>query len=253
MMSPQAERSLVAAKVGDALATRGEATALLAVGVANLDARADTEGLGAGVDQGAARGSAVGVGQALTGDELATSTIADVVGTSGIGAEVGLNNLSAGASSRSIGLISSPGVARRATSIATSGGTISLEAASLLAVGGANLRAGADAEAVGAGVDQSTASGGAVGVAQTLASDELATSTIADVLLAVDVGAEVGLDDLLVLAGGKARSRVGGGDGEGKGADEGGELNHFCGCGVIVMQKIKATGYRLATVVWKRE
>ena len=56
------------------------------------------------------------------------------------------------------------------------------EAAALLAVLGVGERAGADAELLGARVDQSAAARGAVGVAGALARDELLAGAVADVV-----------------------------------------------------------------------
>lgn len=183
----------------------GEAAALLAILSVGTHTRAAAKGgTDTVVDQSAAAGGAVSVAGALAGDELATGTVADVASTGRVGDEGAGHDGATNCTGITTTLVVVVVVATIVTTTITAAvvttavtaGIATLETATLLAGLSLSTYTGAHTNGLTSSREGSTAARGTVGGAVTLPSNELATSSVADVLLTGGIGEGLALREV---------------------------------------------------------
>lgn len=183
----------------------GEAAALLAILSVGTHTRAAAKGrTDTVVDQSAAAGGAVSVAGALAGDELAAGTVADVASTGRVGDEGAGHDGATNCTGITTTLVVVVVVATIVTTTITAAvvttavtpGIATLETAALLAGLSLSTYTGAHTNGLTSPREGSTAARGTVGGAVTLASNELATSSVADVLLTGGIGEGLALREV---------------------------------------------------------
>lgn len=184
----------------------GEAAALLAILSVGTHTRAAAKGgTDTVVDQSAAAGGAVSVAGALAGDELAAGTVADVASTGRVGDEGAGHDGATNCTGITTALvvvvvvvatIVTTTITAAVVTTAVTAGIATLETAALLAGLSLSTYTGAHTNGLTSPREGSTAARGTVGGAVTLASNELATSSVADVLLTGGIGEGLALREV---------------------------------------------------------